>query len=244
MPAYKAMLLLAISFALSKAKAQHSIEFMPMFGSAKWHTDSSYTNQAGERLQINKCLFYTTGWKAIVFNQNKKGRPDTVALSEAHYLIDLNEPNSLKLPFTIPANCAQVIFTLGVDSIKNTTGIQTGALDPARGMFWTWRTGYIMARLQGTSPAANTAGKRFSYDVGGFESPYNTVRQITLELAENAGTVKKLKTILYIQTDLSFWFNGKNKISIAQNPNCHNSGKLAMQLADNYQQMFTIVTPL
>lgn len=244
MPACKAILVLAMLFTLSKATAQHSIEFMPMFGSAKWHADSSYTNQAGESLQINKCLFYTTGWKAIVFNQNKKEQTDTVVLSEAHYLTDLNNPNSLKLPFTIPANCAQIIFTLGVDSIKNTTGIQTGVLDPARGMFWTWRTGYIMARMQGTSPAANTAGKRFSYDVGGFESPYNAVRTITMELAEKPGLANNTKTPLYIYTDLSVWFKGKHRISIALTPNCHNSGKLAMQLADNYQQMFTIVTRL
>lgn len=216
------------------------MELIPMFRTEKWHPDSSYTNDAGEQMQINKCLFYTSGWKAVINNRKKNKQPDTLLLSDAHYLMDINEPNSLKLPFTIAANCEQVIFTLGVDSIKNTTGIQTGVLDPARGMFWTWRTGYIMARMQGTSSVANTAGKRFSYDVGGFESPYNTVRTITLKLAELHRFEKNTKNPIYIQMDLSSWFNGKHKISIAQTPNCHNAGKLAMQLADNYQHMFQI----
>ena len=241
MPAYKAIFLIGVLLAAMAVKAQHSIEFIPMYGSTKWHPDSSYTNFAGESLQINKFLFYTSGWKAIINHQNKKGQTDTVILSDAHYLINLSDPNSLKLPFTIPDNAAQLIFTLGVDSIKNSTGIQTGVLDPARGMFWTWRTGYIMARMQGTSPAANTAGKRFSYDVGGFESPYNAVRPITLKLAENAGSDNHAKNPLYIQTDLSRWFKGKHIISIAQTPNCHNAGKLAMQLADNYQQLFQLI---
>ncbi len=241
MPAYKAIFLIGVLFAAMVVKAQHSIEFIPMYGSTKWHPDSSYTNFTGESLQINKCLFYTTGWKAIMINQNKNGQPDTLLLSSAHYLMDLSDPNSLKLPFTIPANAAQLIFTLGVDSIKNTTGIQTGVLDPARGMFWTWRTGYIMVRMQGTSPAANTAGKRFSYDVGGFESPYNTVRTITLNLAEAVDSGNHSKGSLFIQTDLSMWFKGKHIISIAQTPNCHNAGKLAMQLADNYQQLFQLI---
>lgn len=241
MPAYKAIFLFGVLFAAMAVKAQHSIEFNPLYGTARWNPDSIYTNFAGENVQINKCLFYTTGWKAIINNQYKKGQTDTVILSNAHYLIDLSEPKSLKLPFTIPAHATQLIFTLGVDSIKNTTGIQTGVLDPARGMFWTWRTGYIMARLQGTSPSANTAGKRFSYDVGGFESPYNTVRTITLHLPETAGQGSFAKNTLYIQTDLSKWFKGKHTISIAQTPNCHNAGKLAMQLADNYQQLFQLI---
>lgn len=98
-----------------------------------------------------------------------------------------------------------------------------------------------MARMQGTSPAANTAGKRFSYDVGGFESPYNTVRTITLNLAEAVDSGNHSKGSLFIQTDLSMWFKGKHIISIAQTPNCHNAGKLAMQLADNYQQLFQLI---
>lgn len=240
MPAYKAIVLLALLIALHPVWAQQSIQFIPMYGTEKWHPDSSYTNIAGESLQINKCLFYTTNWKAVIPNPKKPMQSDTIGLSNAHYLIDLNEPNSLKLPFTIPANSAQLIFTMGVDSIRNTTGIQTGVLDPAKGMFWTWRTGYIMARIQGSSPVANTAGKRFSYDVGGFESPYNAVRTIALTLTNQSAAGTNAKSTIHIQTDLSVWFNGKHIISIAQTPNCHNAGKLAMQLADNYQQMFQI----
>jgi len=238
MPAYKAIFLFGVLFAAMAVKAQNSIEFNPLYGTAIWNPDSSYTNFAGESLQINKCLFYTSGWKAIINHQNKKGQTDTVILSNAHYLIDLSEPKSLKLPFTVPAHATQLIFTLGVDSIKNTTGIQTGVLDPARGMFWTWRTGYIMARMQGTSPSANTAGKRFSYDVGGFESPYNAVRTISLILPQKAAAGKNAKSTRFIQTDLSVWFKGKHSISIALTPNCHNAGKLAMQLADNYSKCF------
>jgi hypothetical protein len=38
-------------------------------------------------------------------------------------------------------NITAIKFLLGVDSLKNVSGIQTGALDPAKGMFWTWNTG-------------------------------------------------------------------------------------------------------
>jgi hypothetical protein len=153
-------------------------------------------------------------------------------------LINLSVDSSTKLSFTIPANSQKILFDVGVDSILNTTGIQTGVLDPAIGMFWTWRTGYIMAKMHGVSPQANTAGNRFSYEVGGFQSPYNAVRTIVLELP----TIREKNNPLTIHTNLAQWFNGKHTISIASNPNCHNAGKLSMQLADNYESMFIIYT--
>ena len=43
---------------------------------------------------------------------------------------------------------------LGVDSLRNVTGVQTGALDPAMDMYWTWNTGYVMAKLEAAAQQA------------------------------------------------------------------------------------------
>jgi hypothetical protein len=71
---------------------------------------------------------------------------------------------------------------------------------------------------------------------GGFQSPYNSVRTIVLELPSNQ---EKNKSIT-IKTNLANWFSGKHFIQIGTTPNCHNAGKLAMQLADNYATLFSI----
>jgi hypothetical protein len=214
----------------SMAISQSSVQFKMMFNNQAFHQDSSYQNQLGEQLQIHRLMFYTSKWKIITSSN------DTIPVSKKHYLINLSDDSSTKLSFTIPANSQKILFDVGVDSILNTTGIQTGVLDPAIGMFWTWRTGYIMAKMHGVSPQANTAGNRFSYEVGGFQSPYNAVRTIVLELP----TIRNKNNSISIHTNLARWFNGKHPISIASNPNCHNAGKLSMQLADNYGSMFSI----
>jgi hypothetical protein len=222
--------LLVFIFVFNMGYGQSNIQFKFYFNHQSWQEDSIYYNSAKETLQINRFMFYTSQWKAIN-TQN-----DTIELSKEHYLMNIQDGQSLKLPFQIPANLKKIIFNIGVDSIKNTTGIQSGVLDPAKGMFWTWRSGYIMAKLQGTSPQANTAGNRFSYEVGGFQLPYNTVRTIVLALSPTQAKNQSLT----IQTHLEKWFSGKELIKISENPNCHNAGKLAMQLADNYATMFTI----
>ena len=222
--------LLVFIFVFNMGYGQSNIQFKFYFNHQTWQEDSIYYNSAKEALQINRFMFYTSQWKAI------NTQDDTIELSKEHYLMNIQDGQSLKLPFQIPVNVKKIIFNMGVDSIKNTKGIQTGVLDPAKGMFWTWRSGYIMAKLHGTSPQANTAGNRFSYEVGGFQLPYNAVRTIVLALTP----MQAHKESLIIPTHLEKWFNGRQLIQISENPNCHNAGKLAMQLADNYATMFTI----
>ena len=128
----------------------------------------------------------------------------------------------------------KIEFLLGVDSIRNVSGIQTGALDPAKGMFWTWNSGYIMAKLEGESPLANAAGNRFTYHIGGFRFGINTVRKISLNIANNQNNE------IHINADINQWFKSKSEIRIAETNNCQTPGTLAVKFADNYANMFTI----
>ncbi|MBS4042364.1 MAG: hypothetical protein KGZ59_00925, partial [Chitinophagaceae bacterium] len=130
------------------AISQPTVQFKMMFNNQTFHKDSSYSNSAGEMVQIHRFMFYTTKWKLITASN------DTINLSNEHFLINIEKELSMVLPFPKLANATKLIFDIGVDSILNTTGIQTGILDPALGMFWTWRTGYIMAKLHGVSPQA------------------------------------------------------------------------------------------
>jgi hypothetical protein len=118
--------------------------------------------------------------------------------------------------------------------MRNVSGIQSGALDPMKGMFWTWNSGYIMAQLEGTSPLANTAGKRFIYHIGGFKYNQQAARYIDIKL----GDVENESGEINIQGDVNSWFKGDNNIHIAETPLCETPGKLAMKIADNYSHFF------
>jgi hypothetical protein len=124
-----------------------AIIFNLKFNQLPFQLEKELTTDAGESIQVYKMKFYISGLKGI----NIKG--DTMVLSKEHFLIDAADTSSQIIK--IPAHSLQyLIFTIGVDSIKNISGIQNGVLDPVKGMFWTWNSGYIMAKMEGISNQA------------------------------------------------------------------------------------------
>jgi hypothetical protein len=158
-------------------------------------------------------------------------------LPASYFLVDLSNKKScqIQLP-TENKKILSIHFLLGIDSATNVRGIQKGVLDPVRGMFWTWNTGYVMAKLEGISSASTMPGKKFSYHVGGYAGNQNVIKSIDLSIPASPEN----KIVLLV--DLLRWFNGPSPISIAQQPNCHSPGELAQKIAGNYQSMFSIQT--
>lgn len=98
-----------------------------------------------------------------------------------YYLLDTDDPQSLRLelPELLPhADYRSLSFTLGVDSLDNHGGPREGALDPMHGMYWTWSTGYIFLKIEGTAPASPQPKNRIEYHLGGFRAPYNNIRRV------------------------------------------------------------------
>jgi hypothetical protein len=46
-----------------------------------------------------------------------------------------------------------------------------GDLDPTKGMYWTWQSGYINFKLEGTSPLCTTRNNEFQFHLGGYQKP-------------------------------------------------------------------------
>lgn len=198
--------------------------------------DSTYINPHGEAFSVKNFRYYISNFSLI----DIKGK--TWSLPQAYYLIDERKPESKSILFkTFLTQISAVRFWIGVDSSKNTGGVQTGALDPANGMFWTWNSGYIMAKLEGTSPASAAPQSGFTYHIGGFRKGENVLRQVTLELPKPVTLSTKEMTSITLVANVNSWFQGKSFIKISQHPFCMNPGKLAMQIADNYAEMFSVI---
>lgn len=80
-------------------------------------------------------------------------------------LVDLVVPTKHNITLTnVPAgNYVKLSFLLGVDSLMNFSGTNTGDLDPSYGMYWTWATGYVFFRLSGRYNGNNS----MTFDLGG-----------------------------------------------------------------------------
>jgi hypothetical protein len=167
--------------------------------------------------------------------ESVSGREEEVLLKEAH-LVDEGDSSSLVLHLSTDLGDMRTIsFVVGVDSLANTGGVQGGDLDPMLGMFWTWNTGYVYARLEGESDSAHSPAHRFTWDIGGYKDPSNALRTVTLTLG-GAGD----KKIICITADVLKWFDGKSPVHLVSSPGCHQPGALAMRIADNYSTMFSV----
>lgn len=191
-----------------------------------------YTNAWGEVFTVRNFKYYICN--IVLYNGTEQQ-----AFTGTYFLIDEADSASkqLVLNTSLPRVTA-IGFLLGVDSLANVSGVQTGVLDPARGMFWTWNTGYVMAKLEGNAAAAHTPQHVFGYHVGGFAAGEAAARNIQLQLPSAMDcTAGKSVTIT---ADILTWFNGKQPVRISETPLCHEPGPLAMRIADNYASMFSI----
>ena len=130
-----------------------------------------------DSIKISKCLIYLSNFK--FYNQSLLVFEDK---AKAH-LIDLIDPSPLQ--FIMPKNLQYnwVEFNIGIDSSTSVAGVLTGDLDPRKGMYWAWQSGYINFKLEGI---LNTKVQQpFQYHIGGYAGKLNAIQTNTFEVYPN-----------------------------------------------------------
>jgi hypothetical protein len=197
---------------------------------------ASYTNAFAEQYTITRFKYYISNI-ALAF-------PDGVFTeNESYHLIDETNTGSLSFGFMTNVNTYHsLLFMLGVDSLRNVSGAQTGALDPLNDMFWTWNSGYVMAKMEGNSPQSKVVNNKVEFHIGGFSGVNNVLKKIKLNFP--AGMLLDIRegkiTEIIIEADFDKWWQQPNDVKISDNPVCTTPGELAKKIADNYSKMFTI----
>jgi hypothetical protein len=198
--------------------------------------DSSYSNTFGESYYINKLKYY-------ISNTSFYYRGKSIRQKNTYHLINQAIESSLTFSVTLSENkYDSLTFLLGVDSAKNTSGAQAGALDPLNDMFWTWRSGYIMAKFDGTSPQSTVVNNKVEYHLGGFAGINSVLNVITLRFDEGKMLeVKKgASATLIINANIDRLWNAGSQIKIAEIPICTSPGPLAKKIADNFSKLFSV----
>lgn len=144
---------------------------------------------------------------------------------------------------------------IGVDSLKSAGGAgeRTGVLDPTSygddGMWWSWNSGYIFMKLEGTSTAIPTAIKpdqKFAIHVGGYGGGWNgspkmvnNLRTVTVPMATKATVRGDVSPEIHLFVDVKKIFDGPTKISLATTNAVH-SPAVATPIAENCRTMFEV----
>ena len=213
------------------------VEFEQVFAGEEFSFDSSYTNSFGEVLNFTRFDYYISNITLSKSDGTSWTQP------ESYFLLKSNDPASLLLSIAeVPAgDYTGMTFSIGVDSIRNVSGAQTGALDPANGMFWAWNTGYVFIKAEGTC-SASAMGGVFEYHIGGFQNANNTNCIRTVSHAFGGATMTIAPNTapqIHMAVDLSRLFNGSNdSLSVAATPMIHMPGAGAVNTANRFQEAF------
>lgn len=142
--------------------------------------NDSFYLEGNERIVLQTLRFYLSDIQLL---QN-----DSVVWKESgsYHLYDLEEAKGMVLPVPASVTYNRIRFYTGIDSVTNVSGAIGGDLDPVKGMYWTWQSGYINFKAEGRSSASTHPKKEFQLHLGGYESPDNALRQVTLSMRPQA----------------------------------------------------------
>jgi hypothetical protein len=209
-----------------------NIEFKNRAGGSNLELNSTtYTNAIGQNLKFTKFKYILSNFRL------KKSDGTYYSVPESYYFIDEAVNNSEKINLSnIPeGNYTALDFIIGVDSARNTSGAQTGALDPSTGMFWTWNSGYIFIMMEGTSTASSSGDLMFH--IGGYKAPNNCIRSTSVNFSSNLIVGKDKSPKLEIDVNVLEMFNAPNNIDFSVLSSTM-GGPDAVLVADNYIDMF------
>lgn len=215
--------------------ASLELRFVHQVGSQPLVLGSAYQNSFGENFTVSRFKYYVSNIALnTVGNTGKR--------AESYFLVDESDSASaiLRMPIS-PGDYSQLSFLLGVDSTRNVSGAQTGALDPLHDMFWTWNTGYIMMKLEGSSPLSSQPNNRVQYHIGGFSGAYSALRQINTGFVNPVAVKGGQTLVVTYRADLERWFSGVHDLPIANQAVTMSPGPLAASYADNGASMFSVI---
>lgn len=215
---------------------QVTMTFTHVFGSAAlpFSLNQQFVHpKTGDTLTYTTLKYYVTRIRLQRDNGNWFSQP------ASYHLMDLNGTNSLSLVLNdIPAGTYTTLeYTLGVDSATHASGMQTGDLDPLKGMYWDMNKGYIMIKAEGSSPQA--AGGVFSFHLGGYTGTNSIVAVKTVPLGSQSIAVGSGKQPrLNIQVNAGrFWHT---MAGVGTNPIIQEPGALAKEAADGFHSGLTL----
>ncbi len=220
----------ANAFDVLKAQTvnNYRLFFHPTFNGRALHLeDSFYKISSTDSIRFNQCRFYISGIQ--LFNNKRLVYKE----EQSFHLVDAAEDASMRLMLTAPKDISfnQIKFNIGIDSTTNVSGAMGGDLDPTKGMYWTWQSGYINVKLEGQSNLCKTRNNEFEFHLGGY-APYPTCQSIVLD-------VKQKENIL-IEVDISKFISS---INLAEQHHLMTPGKEAAVLSEKFIKAFSIVQP-
>jgi hypothetical protein len=201
------------------------------------------TTSTGEMFTVSTFEYYLSNIKFTKSNGTTYAAPDT------YFLVDQATAKSMN--FTVPnvpaGDYTGVSFIVGVDAQK--TGLTdpitfTGkfdALNPAYNMYWTWNSGHIFLKMEGTLTSTSPT-KPMTCHIGGYTGATSAIVTAAPSFGSNKLAVRADKTpTIALQANVAKLFDGPNPVTLSTFMGAHMPSAQSVQIAQNYAAgMFTV----
>ncbi|WP_417610167.1 MbnP family protein [Owenweeksia hongkongensis] len=212
-----------------------TFEIEHTYGNDAFTYNTEYTNSSSEQLEYTSVRYY-------ISNITLEKMDGTVwSEEESYHLIDNGVSSSMmfKIDNVPTGEYHKISYMIGVDSARNVSGAQDGALSEANDMFWSWNMGYIFMKFEGNSTSA--ADGTFSFHIGGFgganaaqETNTHMMHDHMLSISPSASPQ------IHFKVDVSKALDGHHSISLAQKSKLHMPGAEAQEIAHNFSEAFSL----
>ncbi|MBL0013328.1 MAG: hypothetical protein IPP30_06060 [Flavobacterium sp.] len=211
-----------------EAKDSLVIQSKFRFGNTPLELHTKYVSNS-DTLEIETFKYY-------ISNIEVQFADKTIVKPKSNYhLVDIENPASFSIPIEKKQNkfISKVTFDIGVDSIASVSGALGGDLDPAKGMYWAWQSGYINMKIEGKSNSCKTRKNQFQFHLGGYLKPNYALRKIEIPIQKNQIPNEEINIIV----DLGHLFS---EISLKETNSIMLPGKAAMEIADLSAKIFSV----
>lgn len=198
-----------------------------------------YRSPSGDSFTISALRYYLSNVRLHRADGSWYTVPRDPKSSAGYFLIDAREAASREFEITAPAGTYDGIeFLIGIDDERNHAGAQTGTLDPAHGLFWTWKSGYIFFLLEGQSPQSPVDDHALKFHVGG--GAPSLARTIYLPFGADAAQVDaRIAPVVHLHADLAALLGGEAPLRFAER-HAVMGGPEATALADRLPSVFRV----
>jgi hypothetical protein len=214
--------------------------------------ETDFVTANGDTVRFSTFNYYISNIELV----REDGSVYVVPKDKSYFLVKEQDEASKEITLdSIPAGTYTGInFVIGVDSAKSVSDIseRTGVLDPvtgAAGMYWTWNSGYIFMKVEGTSPqiARDSTGAigSFYYHVGGFggySSPtINNLKKVSLAFpsAYKATVNSGSHPEVHVVANILEMFTTPTTFSVADHPMVM-FAPFSTTISANYADMFRV----
>ena len=215
-----------------------SVVFDHVFSGADFSVDTTsvYALDNGQELVFSRLQYYISN---IAFQREDGTWWEE---EESYHIVNaINVKPAIELTGLPEGNYTGMRYLIGVDSLRNFSGAQEGALSPSNEMFWSWNTGYIFFMVEGTCLQRPEENPFFLYHVGGFKDPFIGSQEKMHDFNKNLTLRDGATSQVILEVGVDQIFQGPAlTIDVLDFFRSHATNETSVKMSENFASSFVV----